>query len=403
MKLISFLFKSSIADFRRNKIRTFLTSLGILIGVLSVVLLIALGVGLRNYIEKQFEDLGSNVIYVFPGQLIRDGQFRNSENVEAPISFDEKDVRDLQKLNNAQYVVPVFNKSVTVSYGGSEEYGDLYATTADIFAIRNLTAEYGEIFSEADVSKRAKVVVMGPKIAEKVFESADLAVGRYVRLNDQRYRVIGVTAAKGGGGGFGGPDFDSYIYTPYSAASSFNPDREFASISVQAFSEDAVTDLKDQMQSTLEERYEETDFTLTEQKEILEIVSSIFGIINSVLIAIGSISLVVGGIGIMNIMYATVTERTKEIGIRRAIGATKRDILLQFLAQSLLLSLIGGLGGLLLAFLAVLGMQAFFPAEINPTAVVIAVGISSIIGVFFGVFPARKAANLSPIEAIRYE
>jgi putative ABC transport system permease protein len=403
MNTIFLLIKSAIDDLRRNKVRTLLTSLGILIGVLSVVLLIAFGLGLKNFIQGQFESLGANLVIVFPGQLIRNGQFRNSEGAtEGSVRFDEKDINTISKLNGAQYVVPAFTQSVEVKGEGKKDFGDLYATNEFIFPVRNLKAQVGQIFDNGDITKRAKVAVMGPKIAEKIFNDPSLAVGKYISLNDQRFKVIGVIEKKGGGG-LGGPDFDSYIYIPYSAAAAFNPKKEFLSIIIQAENDQVIKELRSEVTTNLLKRYKETDFTVTEQTEILNIVSQIFGILNTVLVAIGSISLIVGGIGIMNIMYASVTERIKEIGIRRAIGATKKDILLQFLTQAVILSLIGGSLGLVIASLLVILIHPFFPAVISPVAVVIALGISSLIGVFFGVFPARKAANLSPIEAIKYE
>jgi putative ABC transport system permease protein len=397
-----YLFRDSLADFKRNKVRTVLTSLGILIGVFSVVMLLALGVGLKNYIQQQFEDLGANQIYIFPGQLIRDGQFRNSESIESPISFDSKDVRNLSRLEGVNLVVPAFTTSVEVQSQSESKFGDLYATTADVFILRNMDAQAGEVFNEGDVDKNAKVAVMGPKIAEELYGTPEAAVGKSVRIGNSTFKVIGVTVSKGGGG-FGGPSFDTYIYVPYTAAGSLNESGEFGTISVQAVDEESVGLVKEEIQRELEKRYEETEFTVLEQTEILNIVSQIFGILNAILIAIGSISLVVGGIGIMNIMYASVTERTKEIGIRRAIGATQKDILLQFMSQSLLLSIFGGILGLLIASAIVILINPYFPAVISPVAVVLAIGISGAIGVFFGVFPARRAANLSPIDAIRYE
>lgn len=402
MQIVFYLLHSSLGDFKRSKVRTFLTSLGILIGVFSVVTLLALGLGLKNYIKQQFEDLGSYQIYVFPGQLIRDGQIRNSENIEAPISFDAKDVRDLSRISGVKYVVPAFTSSVTVEYGGKTEYGDLYATTADVFPMRNLTPQVGEVWGDSDVSKGAKLAVLGPKIAEEVFGTTEAAIGKSIRVNDKRFKVVGVSVAKGGGG-FGGPSFDSYLYVPYTSVSNINPEEDFGTVTVQAESEELVVPVKNEMKEILLRRYEETEFSLVEQTEILNIVGSIFGIINSVLVAIASISLIVGGIGIMNIMYATVNERTKEVGIRRAIGATRRDILLQFLSQAVTLSLVGGLVGLILAVIVVILIQPLFPAAISFVSVAAALGISSGIGIFFGVFPARRAANLSPIEAIRYE
>lgn len=401
MNYFSFIFKTALEDFRRNKIRTFLTSLGILIGVSSVVLLMAFGLGLRVYIKQQFESMGTNLVIVMPGKVLSGGSF-NSGGALGGIRFDEKDYINLQKMTYATAVVPVFTKSIDIAGSGNSETGTLYATTADMFDVRNLEAEKGRLFEKTDVDKRSKYVVLGPKIAQKVFGSADGAVDKIAKIENQAFKIIGVLKSKGGGG-FGGPDFDSFVYMPYKSALSFNPDKTFYTILLKADSEKDINSLKEEIHSLLVKRYEEDDFSIIEQTEILNAVSSIFAILNTVLIAIAAISLLVGGIGIMNIMYVSVMERIREIGIRRALGATRRNILSQFLTEAIILSLLGGILGLFFAFLAVLGIQRFFPAYIDTYSITIALGVSSSVGIIFGVFPAKRAAELSPIEAIRYE
>ncbi|MDO8610839.1 MAG: ABC transporter permease [bacterium] len=396
-----FIFKSALEDFNRNKGRTFLTSLGILIGVLSVVILTAFGLGLKKYINNQFESLGTNIIRVVPGQILKGGSFNSSGGLSS-IRFDEKDVQKLSRLKSVEFVVPVFTKPVTVTIGKGTEAATVYASTADIFPTLNLKIQYGQLFSKSDVEKRAKIVVVGPKIAAKLFGSEDQAVDRKIKTEGQTYKVVGVLESKGGGG-FGGPDLDSFIYMPHTTASVFNPDKKFLTIIVKSKSEISIADAKVEINTALLKRYKSDDFSVIDQAELLGAISSIFGILNTVLVAIAAVSLVVGGIGIMNIMYVTVTERIKEIGIRRALGARKADILSQFLIESVVLSLIGGLMGLGLAELIVLFIQKLFPAYIDLSSVVMALGVSSGIGIIFGVFPAKKAADLSPIDAIRYE
>ncbi len=396
-----FLFNSALDDFRRNRVRTFLTSLGILIGVLSVVLLIAFGIGLRNYIQQQFDNLGSNVIYVFPGQVLSsDGGFGGANGAISE-RFTDTDVSKLKKLEDVSYVVPILQRSSIAEANGQKKTTTLVMTNQEIANVLNLEAESGKLLTKADIDRRAKEVMIGPKLAEDLYGSVESAVGKKIRIADQSFKIKGVLSSKGGGG-FGGPTFDSYTYVS-TKINSLNPNKKYTAIYVTARNKESIPIVKKELQQQLLKEYKEDEFQVVEQTEILNIVTSIFSILNYILIAIGSISLIVGGIGIMNIMYATVTERTKEVGIRRAIGATKQDILLQFLAQALILSVFGGVLGLVLAILIVLLIQPFFPAGINLLSVVAALGISSFIGVFFGVFPAKKAADLSPIEAIRYE
>lgn len=397
MEYIIFLAKTSFEDLKRNKIRTFLTSLGILIGVLSVVLLMAFGFGLKNYIEDQFEILGKNLIMILPGKGFQGG----GQGLIGGIQFDEKDVQKLKRLNDIQSLAPVFTKTLKIESQDKSESTMLIATTTDIFKVLNLGVEYGKQFDSADLEKRAKKVIIGAVISEKLFGTSQNAVGKTVRIQNQRFTVIGVFE-KIGSGALGSDD-DNNSVIPYKAAHSFNPSKKFFAIYVKGEGDTSINKLKEDIKKTLLKRYKEDDFTVTEQSELLNVVNSIFTILNIVLIAIGSISLVVGGIGIMNIMYATVTERTKEIGIRRAIGATKKDVLYQFLAETLILSIFGGLIGLLIAFIIVTLIQPLFPAEINFLSIIAALGVSSFIGIFFGVFPANRAANLSPIEAIKYE
>lgn len=394
--------KSAFDDFRRNKIRTFLTSLGILVGVLAVVLLIAFGLGLKAYIKNQFESLGTNIVVVLPGQPFQGGGFRSGPGAIGSIRFDEKDYNNLKKVKNSKYVVPGFTKTTKITTNGANEIADLYATSPDVFPARNLTIQHGNYFTKEDLSKRSKVAVIGPKLAEKVFGQTKDALQQRLKIEGLSFVVIGVLDSKGGGG-FGGPDFDSFIYVPYTTGFVFNPDKKFLTFILRADNEEMVPLLKAEIQNTFLKRYKNDEFSVVEQTEILNAIGSIFGIINTVLVAIAAVSLLVGGIGIMNIMYVSVTERIKEIGIRRALGARKKDILLQFLVESVILSLFGGILGLLLAFLITLGIQVYFPAYIDLNSVLLAMGVSISIGMFFGVFPARQAANLSPIEAIRYE
>ncbi|MFZ2026153.1 MAG: ABC transporter permease [Microgenomates group bacterium] len=401
MKHFLFVLKSAFEDFSRNKGRTFLTSLGIVIGVLSVVILIAFGLGLKKYINDQFQSLGSNIIRIIPGQVLKGGSFSSSGGLSA-IRFDSRDVAKLQRVKSADYVVPIFTRSITVTIGKQAEAATLYASTTDIFFALNLNPIYGSVFSKSDVEKRSKTVVIGPKLAKALFGTEEAAMNKNIKIDTQNFKVQGVLESKGGGG-FGGPDLDSFVYMPHTTSQVFNPDKKFYVIIVKSSEDVSIDYAKNEIKTELLKRYKEDDFSVIDQAELLGAIEGIFAMLNTVLVAIAAVSLVVGGIGIMNIMYVTVTERIKEIGIRRALGARTSDILLQFLVESVALSVLGGLMGLGLAYLIVFFIQTVFPAYIDLNSVILALGVSTVIGVVFGVFPAKKAADLSPIDAIRNE
>ncbi|MDH7476535.1 MAG: ABC transporter permease [Microgenomates group bacterium] len=395
-----FIIKNAFSDLLKNKLRAFLTTLGIVIGVSSVVLLLAFGLGLKQYIADQFNNLGTNLVFVLPGQVFnRSGGF---SSIRSSMTFEEKDFQNLKKAKKAIDVVPIFQKTTLVKALGKEQAATLYGTSDEIFAVRNLIPKYGEVFKKTDLEKKSKVVVMGPEIAEKIFDNQELAVNQKIRIEDQTFKVIGVLESKGGGG-LGGPNLDTFLYIPYKTIFNITGKKNFTTFLLKAESEKDIEDLKKEAKEIMLKRYKEDDFSVADSKEIISTIQSIFSVLNMVLVGIGAVSLIVGGVGIMNIMYVSVTERTREIGIRRALGALEKDILFQFLFESILLSLIGGIIGLAISCLIVYFVRFFFPALIDIKSVFLAIFVSSAIGIFFGIFPARKAARLSPIEAIRYE
>jgi len=395
-----FLIKSATVDFSRNKGRTFLTSLGILIGVMAVVLLTAFGLGLKKYINTTFESLGANLIFVMPGSkstLLRGG------GMVGGIKFDDRDVNKIKRIRTIVHLAAVTVKTgASIEANGKNEAAEVVASSEEIVPIMNLELLEGRLIEKRDTQKGSKVIMLHKTKAEKLFTTTTQALGKSVVIDKQNYKVIGILKSKGGGG-VGGASMDDHVYIPFKASYSFNPDKKYYAIYFKTDNKDTIAQTKEEVKDILAKRYDEDDFAVMEQTELMDTISSIFAVINTVLVAIAAISLVVGGIGIMNIMYVMVTERIKEIGIRRALGARSNDILWQFLVESVILSLLGGLLGLLFSYIIVLSIQSLFPAYINLESIALALGVSSLIGIVFGVFPAKKAADLSPIDAIRYE
>ena len=371
-----------------------------MIGVFAVIMLTALGLGLKKYISDQFDALGKNTLFIAPGKLLESGGFGASSLLGD--RFDIKDLNGLKRIKNIVGIAPLSSKSGEAKGTVESDFVSIFFTSEDFFDITGFTIDRGRFFDKTDIEKRAKVLIAGPKIAEKLFGSDIEAIDKKVSIDNVNFTIVGVIKSKGGGG-FGGPDYDSYFFGPYTAGFIFNPDKQFIRFAIKVKEDVSLVEVKEQINREMLKRYEKDEYSIVEPTEILSVVSSIFGIMNIVLVAIASISLLVGGIGIMNIMYVTVSDKTREIGIRRAIGARKNDILFQFLIEGVALSIIGGTLGLGLAFTGVLIVQNFFPAYIDLPSVLLALGVSSAIGIIFGVLPARKASNLEPVEAIRYE
>jgi putative ABC transport system permease protein len=371
-----------------------------MIGVFAVITLTALGLGLKAYIADQFESLGKNTLFVAPGKLLQGGGFGASSLIGN--RFDLKDLNRLNRIRDIKGIAPLASKSGEAKGTKKSDFVTIFFSSADFKDISGFEMDKGRFIEKSDVDKRAKVLVAGPKIAEKLFGSVAEALDKKITIDNVNFKVIGIIKSKGGGG-FGGPDYDSYFFGPYTTGFIFDPDKKFIRFAIKTDENVSLEKVKEEIKTAMLKRYKDDEFSIVEPTEILSIVNSIFGIMNVVLVAIASISLLVGGIGIMNIMYVTVSEKTKEVGIRRAIGARKNDILFQFLIEAVALSIIGGALGLGLAFITITIVHNFFPAYIDLPSVVLALGVSSGIGIIFGVLPARKAADLEPVEAIRYE
>ncbi len=400
MNYFLFIVKSAFDDFRRSKLQTFLTSLGILIGVFAVVTLTAMGLGLKKYISNQFDALGKNTLFVAPGKLLEGGGFGASSLIGN--RFDLKDLNRLKRVRSITAITPLSSKSGEAKGTKKSEFVTIFFSSEAFFDISGFEIDKGRFLDKTDIDKRSKVLLAGPKIAEKLYGSINEALDKKVSIDNVTFTIVGIIKSKGGGG-FGGPDYDSYFFGPYTTGFIFDPDKKFIRFAIKTDENIDISVVKEDVKKAMLQRYKDDEFSIVEPTEILSVVNGIFGIMNIVLVAIASISLLVGGIGIMNIMYVTVSDKTKEVGIRRAIGARKNDILFQFIVEAVALSIIGGALGLGLAYLGILFVQPFFPAYIDAMSVSLALGVSSAIGIIFGVLPARKAANLEPVEAIRYE
>jgi putative ABC transport system permease protein len=392
-----------------NKGRSVLTMLGVIIGVASVVMLTAIGNGLQSYISDQFESLGSNNVIISPGNIFRrnsDGSrsFGGQESRASSISNNklrQSDVNDIRKLR--EYVVAVSfanTQSDQAQFQTNKKDVTIFGTTEEYPKIFNTTLEGGRFFSKTESQSGDKVVVIGYKVASELFGKAD-AIGKKIKIGSQRYTVVGVAEERGGS--FGGPSFDDYVFMPYKTLSRIYDNKTVLQIFAKIKDAESIDPAIRAIEKQLGKRLEEDEFSVFDQTEILATINNILGMLTIGLGGIAAISLLVGGIGIMNIMLVSVTERTREIGLRKALGATPNQILWQFLIEAALLSVLGGLIGLAIAFAGTLAIQPFFPAKVTMDAVILAFGVSTIVGLVFGAAPANRAARLSPIEALRYE
>jgi len=408
----------AIESLNGNKMRSGLTVLGIVIGVAAVIAMLAVGNGAQASITGSISSIGTNLLFVFKGRADGPpgpGRGRSGNN-ERPLTLaDAQAIADPFAAPSVELVAPVIQGNGTVSFGGENSTTTMSGVTPDYATVRNLELSEGEFVNQEQMLGRMSVVVLGPDAADTLFGHHDGVVGETVRIEGQPFRVIGVLVAKGGGG-FGSEDGN--IYIPFSTAQARLLKRgardEIDVLYVQAVSAEAVPLASEEIANILRQRHRTPigadDFTVFTQQDFLKTFATITGVLTIFLGGIAGISLLVGGIGIMNIMLVSVTERTREIGLRKALGARKRDILLQFLTESSLLSLIGGIIGILFGWLIslIVGKVAAatgnnFVPIVGTNAIILSTSFSAIIGLFFGIYPASRAASLEPVEALRYE
>lgn len=401
-----------------NKLRSVLTMLGIIIGVGAVIALMSVGQGVQKLVTEQLQSAGSNLVIVIPGSL-QDNQQGGPRRVRPrqPLTNgDWRAINDPFQVTDVIAAVPEADGGADVSRGRVTLRLSITGTTPDFAFVRNYRVAMGRFLSEEDLAGSARVAALGSRVARQLFAEDEYPLEQTIKINGIPFRVIGVMEEKGGGG-FG--SFDNLVYVPLTTAQerlfpylrSPTGEPTLSLILVKVVSEDRLKDVVRQIEELLRQRHgitylDEDDFTVINQADILDIFGSITGVLTTFLGGIAAISLLVGGIGIMNIMLVSVTERTREIGLRKAVGAKRRDILTQFLVEAMVLSLIGGFIGMLLGFAGAQGLASLsedLEAVVTVQAVVLATGFSALVGLFFGIYPALRAAQLHPIDALRYE
>jgi putative ABC transport system permease protein len=401
------LLKIAMNALMRNKFRAFLTMLGIIIGVASVIAMLAIGQGSKQSIKDQISTMGSNMIFVMPGSEQRGGVMMGNSNAQ---NMKMSDVDALKaNVTNIVAISPELRTSGQAVFGNSNWPTTIYGGNDQYLSIKSLKLESGRTFTETEIKTMAKVCIVGQTVVENLFGKGVDPIGQNIRFKNIPFRIIGVLTDKGENSM--GQDQDDLMIAPYSTVQRRLLAIDYIqSIQMSAVSEEKSDDAIVEITAVMRKQHkikegDDNDFRVMSQAELVKTISSVSDIMTALLGAIAGISLLVGGIGIMNIMYVSVTERTREIGLRMSIGGKGRDILLQFLIESTMLSVIGGLIGITLGYLASAGVGAVmgWPTLIMPQSVAASFIVCSAIGIFFGWYPARKAASLNPIDALRYE
>lgn len=391
-----------------NKVRSGLTMLGIIIGIGSVIAMVSIGQGAQGSIEARIQSIGSNLILVMPGAQRGPGvQISSGRGSAQTLTQEDADAITAQ-VTDAKAVAPEISRRYQVTARGTNTNTSVVGTVAAYPEVRNVEIDEGAFITDEAVRSVTKVAVLGPTTRDDLFGTSTSAVGQTIRIKGVNFLIIGVTKAKGGSG-FGSQD--DVIFVPLSTAQRFLAgDTYVTTISIKAKDQGTMAAIQQQVTTLLLDRHRITnaqlaDFNVMNQSDIVSAASSVTGTFTILLAAIAGISLIVGGIGIMNMMLTTVTERTREIGLRKAIGAKKRDISTQFLAEAVMLTFAGGALGIVFGWLIALAVTKFagIATSVAWSSIALAFGVSAAIGIVFGYYPARRAASLNPIEALRYE
>ena len=401
------LIKIALRALANNKFRGFLTMLGIIIGVASVITMLAIGQGSKRSIQAQISEMGSNMIMIHPGADVRGGVRQDASAMETLKLEDYQNIVDETRYISA--VSPSVNSSGQAIYGANNAPTTVYGISPDYLEIRRYKVGDGDMFTEQDIQTAAKVCVVGKTVVDNLFTGGENPVGKVIRFQKLPFRIVGVLESKGDNSM--GMDQDDLILAPYTTIQKkVLAITHLQGITCSALKEEYTDQAIDEITEILRRNHklkesDDDNFTIRSQQELSTMLTSTTDMMTVLLAAVAGISLLVGGIGIMNIMYVSVTERTREIGLRMSIGAKGTDILAQFLIESILISVTGGLIGVVLGVGAALVVNAVahFPIYIQPWSVVLSFAVCTVTGVFFGWYPAKKAAQLDPIEAISYE
>lgn len=407
------LFKIAIRAIAANKMRSFLTALGIIIGIAAVITMLAIGQGSKASIKANIAEMGSNMIMISPGADMRGGVRQDASSMETLKQADYQSIKE--DCNYISAISPTVNSSGQWIYGNNNTQSSIYGVNQDYLSIRQLKVADGEMFTDTDIKAAAKVCILGQTVVDYLFPDGSDPIGKVVRFNSIPFRVVGVLQKKGYNSM--GMDQDDLVLAPYTTVMKrILAQTYLGGIVCSAITEEASQPAQDQISEILRRNHklkdatetieaDEDDFNIRSQEEISSMMNSTMSTITILLGSVAGISLLVGGIGIMNIMYVSVTERTSEIGLRMSVGARGIDILNQFLIEAILLSVTGGIIGVILGVSLSLSLNAFLhiATQIEPWSIIMSFAVCTFTGVFFGWYPAKKAARLDPIEAIRYE
>lgn len=407
------LLKIALRAIAANKMRSFLTALGIIIGITAVITMLAIGQGSKASIKANIAEMGSNMIMISPGADMRGGVRQDASSMETLKQADYQSIKE--DCNYISAISPTVNSSGQWIYGNNNTQSSIYGVNQDYLSIRQLKVADGEMFTDTDIKAAAKVCILGQTVVDYLFPDGSDPIGQVVRFNSIPFRVVGVLQKKGYNSM--GMDQDDLVLAPYTTVMKrILAQTYLGGIVCSAITEEASQPAQDQISEILRRNHklkdatetteaDEDDFNIRSQEEISSMMNSTMSTITILLGSVAGISLLVGGIGIMNIMYVSVTERTREIGLRMSVGARGIDILNQFLIEAILLSVTGGIIGVILGVSLSLSLNAFLhiATQIEPWSIIMSFAVCTFTGVFFGWYPAKKAARLDPIEAIRYE